>query len=234
MVFGYTLDQYNLLSLQRKEAEMKNLHIQQFELGPIGTNAFLLWEEGGHDAILVDAPPDAKQSIDPILKLRELRLSALWLTHGHWDHMAGAWEFAGEELEILGHKDDLELFDNPQRMANFAIPGLNLQPVEVTRWIEDGESFTALGRKVLVAHCPGHCPGNVSFYLSEESRCFVGDVIFSGSIGRTDLPGGDFETLENSIRKNIYTLPDETILHSGHGPDTTVTTEKGSNPFVRP
>jgi len=83
-------------------------------------------------------------------------------------------------------------------------------------------------------HCPGHCPGNVAFYFEQEQVCFVGDVIFSGSIGRTDLPGGDFSDLEKSIREKIYRLPDETKLGVGHGPDTTVGQEKQTNPFVRP
>ena len=212
---------------------MRNLNVQQFELGPIGTNAFLLWEDGGEDAVLVDAPPDAKESIEPILKLRELRLSALWLTHGHWDHMAGAWELVGDDVEILGHKDDLALFEDPQRMASFAMPGMDFQPVEVTHWVEDGETFHTFDREIQVEHCPGHCPGNVAFNLPEERRCFVGDVIFSGSVGRADLPGGDFTVLENSIRTKIYALPDETVLHPGHGPDTTVGQEKATNPFVR-
>ncbi len=212
---------------------MAELNVERFELGPIGTNAFLLWEEDGDESVLVDAPPDAKVTIEPILKLRGLRLSALWLTHGHWDHMAGAWEMTGDEIEILGHKDDLELFENPQRMASFAIPGMNFQPVDVTRWVGDNETFEAFGREVQVAHCPGHCPGNIVFHLPEEVRCFVGDVIFAGSVGRADLPGGDFDVLERSIRDKIYSLPDDTILHSGHGPDTTVGQEKATNPFVR-
>jgi hydroxyacylglutathione hydrolase len=82
-------------------------------------------------------------------------------------------------------------------------------------------------------HCPGHCPGNVGFYLASENLCFVGDVIFSGSVGRTDLPGGDFPALENSIKEKIYTLPDDTELAVGHGPNTTVGREKMSNPYVR-
>ena len=118
-------------------------------------------------------------------------------------------------------------------MSSFAMPGMDFRPVEVTRWVEDGESFTALEREILVAHCPGHCPGNVIFHLPEENRCFVGDVIFAGSIGRADLPGGDFDVLENSIHTKIYALADETVLHPGHGPDTTVGQEKETNPFVR-
>lgn len=211
---------------------MNELHVQAFELGPIGTNAFLLWEEDGRDAILVDAPPDAKAAIEPVLKLRDLQLKALWLTHGHWDHMAGAWEWSEDGLETLGHEDDRPLFENPAVMSTFALPGMDFRPVQITRWVEDGEELEAFGRKAEVFHCPGHCPGNIVFHFPQEARCFVGDVIFSGSIGRADLPGGDFPTLERSIREKLYRLPDETILHPGHGPDTTVGREKATNPYV--
>ena len=211
---------------------MSNLQFQKFELGPIGTNAFLAWKENGQDAILIDAPPEAKETIDPILKLRGLKLSAIWLTHGHWDHMAGAAELVEGEISVLGHKDDLQLFENPQCMSSFAMPGMNFQPVKITQWISDGDRLDLLGREVDVLHVPGHCPGNVAFHVPSKNCCFVGDAIFAGSIGRTDLPGGDFATLEKSIREKLYCLPGETSLHPGHGPDSTVDREMATNPFV--
>ena len=125
------------------------------------------------------------------------------------------------------------MFEQPGIMSTFAIPGLELKPVEITRWVEHGEKLDLWGREVEIRHCPGHCPGNVVFLDGEESRCFVGDVIFAGSVGRSDLPGGDFETLEVSIQESIYTLPEDTLLHPGHGEDTQVGREKISNPFVQ-
>jgi len=211
---------------------MSDLQFQKFELGPIGTNAFLVWEENGADAILIDAPPDAKSTIEPLLKLRGLELNALWLTHGHWDHMAGAAELTSGDMDVLGHKDDLELFENPQCMSSFAMPGMDFQPIQVTQWVADGDKLDLFGREVNVLHVPGHCPGNVAFHVSSEGWCFVGDAIFAGSIGRTDLPGGDFATLEKSIREKLYSLPGATSLHPGHGPETTVEHEMATNPFV--
>ncbi|MBU63320.1 MAG: MBL fold metallo-hydrolase [Opitutae bacterium] len=211
---------------------MSDLQLQKFELGPIGTNAFLVWEENGTEAILVDAPPQAKETIAPILATRGLRLSALWLTHGHWDHMAGAAELTSGEMTVLGHKDDLELFENPQCMSSFAMPGMEFQPISVTQWVSNKDKLELFGRDVEVLHVPGHCPGNVAFHVPSEGWCFVGDAIFAGSIGRTDLPGGDFATLEKSIKDNLYTLPPATSLHPGHGPDTTVEREMATNPFV--
>jgi hydroxyacylglutathione hydrolase len=211
---------------------MSDLQFQQFELGPIGTNAFLVWEENGTDAILIDAPPQAKETIEPMLTSRGLQLSALWLTHGHWDHMAGAAELTSGDMTVLGHKDDLELFENPQCMSSFAMPGMDFLPIQVTQWVADGDKLDLFGRKVDVLHVPGHCPGNVAFHVSSEGWCFVGDAIFAGSIGRTDLPGGDFATLEKSIKEKLYTLPPATSLHPGHGPETTVEREMATNPFV--
>ena len=211
---------------------MSDLQFQKFELGPIGTNAFLVWEENGTDAVLIDAPPEAKTTIAPILTSRGLKLSALWLTHGHWDHMAGAAELVEGEMTVLGHKDDLELFENPQCMSSFAMPGMDFQPIQVTQWVADGDKLDLFDREVDVLHVPGHCPGNVAFHVSSEGWCFVGDAIFAGSIGRTDLPGGDFATLEKSIKEKLYTLPSATSLHPGHGPETTVEHEMATNPFV--
>ena len=213
---------------------MSKLVVQKMELGPIGTNAYLLWEEDVHQAVLSDAPPDSAAAIEPVLSQNGLSLTGIWLTHGHWDHMAGASELAGEGVEVLGHSDDKMLFEQPAVMSTFAMPGMEFSPIGITRWIEEGESLDLWGRKVSILHCPGHCPGNVVFWIPDEEICFVGDVIFSGSIGRADLPGGDFAMLERSIREKIYGLPNHTKLLPGHGPDTSVEIEKESNPFVRP
>ena len=213
---------------------MSDLQIHKMELGPIGTNAFLLWEDGKQDAVLIDIPPMSKHEIDSALVDKGLKVAQIWLTHGHWDHMAGAWEYAGEGVEVIGHRADEIMFRDPGIMSGFSVPGMELKPVAITRWVEDGDEMELWARKVKVLHCPGHCPGNVAFYFEQEQVCFVGDVIFSGSIGRTDLPGGDFSDLEKSIREKIYRLPDETRLGVGHGPDTTVGQEKQTNPFVRP
>ncbi|MAK46266.1 MAG: MBL fold metallo-hydrolase [Opitutae bacterium] len=213
---------------------MKILCVEKMELGPIATNAFLLWEENGDgNAVLIDAPPFARDSVEEVLERQKIKLKSIWLTHGHWDHMGGVADFDTNELEIIGHRNDQIMFEQPGIMSTFAIPGLELKPVQITRWVEHGDNLDLWGRKVEVRHCPGHCPGNVVFWVKEAQRCFVGDVIFAGSVGRSDLPGGDFSTLENSILDSIYTLPDETLLHPGHGEDTEVGREKISNPFVQ-
>lgn len=221
-------------SLIRLSDLMSSLRIEKLELGPIGTNAYLVWKCGGGDAVLIDAPPNCSETIKPLLEKESLVLREIWLTHGHWDHMTGAADLVGDDTVVIGHRDDKTLFEQPAVMSAFAMPGMDFKPVTITKWVEAGDSLDLFGKKVVVNHCPGHCPGNVIFWIKEEAICFVGDVIFAGSIGRADLPGGNFEALEKSIQTCIYTLPEETKLLSGHGPDTTVGDERRDNPFVRP
>ena len=208
------------------------MKIACFELGPVATNAFLLWEEGGEDAVLVDAPQGARRAIQPALEEHGLKLTQLLLTHGHWDHMAGAAEVKAQGTETWGHEADRQLFAEPAVMSAFAMPGMSFDPVEIDHWVGEGDTVEVLGRQAEVRHVPGHCPGNVLFYFEAEKCALVGDAVFAGSIGRTDLPGGDFEVLAKAIRERIYTLPDEVVLLPGHGPSTTVGREKATNPFV--
>ena len=119
-------------------------------------------------------------------------------------------------------------------MEGFMGEKLGLEGIQVDQWVAAGDSLEALGQSVEVRHVPGHCPGNIMFVFSDQTTAFVGDAIFAGSIGRTDLPGGSFAELEASIRSQIYTLPDETTLYPGHGPATTVKIEKSTNPHVQP
>jgi glyoxylase-like metal-dependent hydrolase (beta-lactamase superfamily II) len=219
------------------------MHIHILPAGPIETNAYLLTEPGRGEAVLIDAPGDVWAEVEPILRKEKCRLVELWLTHGHWDHMQGAAEIVrATGARVRAHADDRPLIETPEVMKTFMLPGQELEPVKVDVWVRPGETIAALGTTAEVRHVPGHCPGNVLFYLqpavalakegSAPGLAFVGDALFAGSVGRTDLPGGDFAVLEKSIRNQIYTLPDATRVFPGHGPDTTVGEEKRNNPYV--
>ncbi len=211
------------------------MQIRVFPSGPIETNAYLLTDPDRGEAVLVDAPGEIWEQVRPVLESEGCRLVALWLTHGHWDHMQGAAEIVRETgARVLAHKADRALFERPEIMAAFLGEDLKLEPVAVDDWLEGSERFTALGTSVEVRHVPGHCPGNVLFYLPGVGNgvALVGDALFAGSVGRTDLPGGDFAMLERAIRSQIYTMPDTTVVLPGHGPPTTVGAERAGNPYV--
>lgn len=209
-----------------------NLHI--LPAGPIETNAYLLTERQLGEAVLIDAPADVWREIEPILAAEQCRLTELWLTHGHWDHTQGAAEIvAASGAKMLGHVDDRVLYETPEIMEQRMRRNLGLTPLKIDRWIAQGDRLRVLGVDVEVRHVPGHCPGNIMFYVAAAGAAFVGDALFNGAVGRTDFPGGSFEQLAASIRTQIYTLPDTTKVYPGHGPDTTVGHEKHTNPYVR-
>jgi glyoxylase-like metal-dependent hydrolase (beta-lactamase superfamily II) len=173
------------------------------------------------------------EQVAPILASERCRLGQLWLTHGHWDHTQGAAEVVRRTgARVFAHRDDAPLIETPEVMRPLLAQGIVVEPVKVDTWLEDGDSIEAFGGKVRVSHVPGHCPGSLLFYLDGAGAAFAGDVLFRGSVGRTDLPGGDFDELERSIRSRIYTLPDSTTVYPGHGGPTTVGEEKAGNPHV--
>jgi len=209
------------------------VQIATYELPPVGTNAYLLLPPNRAEAVLVDAPFGALKAISPQLKKANRRLAAVLLTHGHWDHIASAAECQAAGAAIYAHPDDREWIENPMMQADFMVPGLEIDPVRIDNFLQPRQILEIVGLSLEVRHVPGHAPGSVLFYDRVAKVAFVGDAIFAGSVGRTDLPGGDWEQLENSIRTQIYTLPGDTVLYPGHGPATTVAAERATNKFVR-
>jgi len=201
--------------------------------GPIQTIGYLLTEPALGEAVLVDAPGGIWAKIAPLLAKEGCRLKELWLTHGHWDHTQDAAKVVREsQARVRGHVDDRVLFETPEIMEERMGRELGLEPVKIDTWMAQGDRFQALGRAFEVRHVPGHCPGNVLFYQAETKTAFVGDALFNAGVGRWDLPGGSFNQLARSIREQIYTLPDETVVFPGHGERTSVGTEKAGNPYV--
>lgn len=209
------------------------LSLQVLPAGPLDTNAYLLTDTERGEALLIDAPVGVAPYISKVLKREGLRLVALLLTHGHWDHIADASSISALGAVVYGHKDDKDWYDNPMVMSVTMPEDLVIEPVHGMKWLEDGQTLWLMGQEIQILHVPGHAPGSVAFYFPLLGTAFVGDAIFAGSIGRTDLPGGDFKTLESSIRGKIYTLPKNTMLCPGHGQATTVGQEKAHNPFVK-
>lgn len=209
------------------------LQIETLTLGMLATNAFFLTDDTRpEEAVLVDAPPGAMQALRERLDGR--RLTHLLLTHGHFDHVEDAEEVRREtKAPACGHRADAEFFENPGLLAAALLPGIEIDPVNIDQWVEAGEKLHVLGHEVDVRLVPGHAPGNLLFHFPQEKVAFVGDAIFNGGVGRFDIPGGDWPTLERSIREQIYTLPEATVLYPGHGPETTVGEEKRTNPFVQ-
>ncbi len=195
-------------------------------------NASIVWCDETMEGAIVDPGGDL-----PTLKAEVARLGvklvALWLTHAHIDHAGGTGTLAREmNLPIIGpHTGDQYWIDGlPQQSQMFGFPKAEM--FTPTRWLVDGDTLT-LGRcTVTVRHCPGHTPGHVVFHSAEAQRCFVGDVLFAGSIGRTDFPGGDHDTLIASITERLWPMGDDTVFIPGHGPESTFGRERRFNPYV--
>lgn len=208
-----------------------NLHV--LPAGPIQTNAYLLTAPERGEAVLIDAPGDVWPAVKELLSKSGCKLKEIWLTHGHWDHMQGAAEIVRATGAVVrAHEADRVLIESPEVMKRFAGLTFSLEPVKVDQWVQQGDHLTAFGTTVEVRHVPGHCPGNVLFYFAEAGAAFVGDALFREGVGRWDLPGGDFDVLARSIREQIYTLPENTLVFPGHGPKTTVGHESENNPYV--
>ena len=205
--------------------------IESLDLPPIGTNAYCLLNPDQHTACVIDAPKALTSKQYSLAKQHNCQIEALASQRTLGPH-SGRVRLQIMRTLFTGHKADELLFNQPEKMANFALPSIELHPCNIDQWLIPGTEIELIGQKFEVRHVPGHCPGNVLLYCKAAKCAFVGDVIFDGSIGRYDLPGGDFGTLETSIKEQVYTLPKkDTILYTGHGGHTTVEKEATSNPF---
>lgn len=209
------------------------LEIVQLILGPIRTNTYLVADSATGEAVVIDPAWDgqfiAKEAVQ-----RHWQIRQLWITHAHYDHTGGVsslMEALDEPPVIAVHPADRSLWEHrgvPSHL-DLVLPALPAPTLD----LEDGLDLGLGGAHFKVRHTPGHTPGHCIFVCADAGACFCGDLIFKDSVGRTDLPGGDWNALVHSIRSCVYILPYQTRLLPGHGPETVVGEEKRNNPFVR-
>jgi len=209
------------------------LHYHTIPVTPFQQNCSLLWCDQTQAAAVIDPGGDLDEVLAEAQRLG-LKLEQIWLTHAHIDHAGAAGELEQQlGLPIIGpHPGDQFWIDAlAQQSQMFGFP--QARPFTPTRWLHDGDTVTLGRSSVQVRHCPGHTPGHVVFHSPEIGRAFVGDVLFAGSIGRTDFPQGDHEQLLASIRERLWPMGDATVFIPGHGPESSFGRERRSNPYVR-
>jgi len=200
---------------------------------PFQQNCSIIWDDRTMEAAVVDPGGDVPVILNALKELK-VKATKIWITHGHLDHVGGAAELAATLgiAEIEGpHEADRILIANVEKQAEkFGVPGL--KGVEPTRWLNEGDTVSIGAITFEVFHVPGHAPGHVVFVDRADDFALVGDTIFQGSVGRTDLPGCDHDLLISSIKSKLFTLGDEMTVLPGHGPATTIGRERLSNPFL--
>ena len=199
---------------------------------PFQQNCSLVWDDQTHQAAVIDPGGDLDHLQAEVRRLG-LHLEQIWLTHAHIDHAGGSGELARRlGLPIVGpHPGDQFWIDAlPAQSAQFGFAPA--EPFAPTRWLYDGDTVTLGAHTLQVRHCPGHTPGHVVFHSPDIGRAFVGDVLFAGSIGRTDFPQGDHDTLIASITQRLWPMGNDTVFIPGHGPESTFGRERRTNPYV--
>ena len=207
------------------------IRIDTIVVGPFEVNCYLIWNEQTGDAVIIDPGADEHLIFDAVQKAR-VTPRAILLTHGHGDHIAavGAVKSKYDILLYCGDGEERLLANPTANVSIFLGVPIVAPPPDVK--LKDEEHVAFGGLQFLVLSTPGHSPAGVCYLHETEGILICGDTLFAGSIGRTDLPGGSIETLLNSIRQKILTLPDSVVCYPGHGPRTTVGAERRSNPFL--
>ena len=211
-----------------------SIQILTIESEPFAENSYLVWNEGGSEAFVID-PGFQPELIREALEERRLSLTAIVCTHGHCDHVAGNAELkqAYPNAPLIIGAGDAEMLTDPMRNMG-ALFGFDVVSPPADRVVREGESLTVAGVAMDVFEVPGHSPGHMVYVIRDSRPTLVlgGDVLFRGSVGRTDFPGGSFEQLKANIERVLWPLPDDTVVYPGHGPVTTTGHEKRTNPFL--
>jgi hydroxyacylglutathione hydrolase len=205
------------------------MNVDTLTVGPFASNCFVI-TNGTKEALLVDPGDEAARIIDH-LRAHSLTVAAILITHGHMDHVSALADVhRAFPAPIAMHPvDEAWAFGEGNQMPpHYDVP---TAPANIDRALAEGQEWNDIGLRYRVLELPGHAPGHVGFYFPEQEALFSGDVVFAGSVGRTDLPGGDGRVLTQSL-KRVAELPDATRIYCGHGPDTSIANEKKQNPYL--
>jgi glyoxylase-like metal-dependent hydrolase (beta-lactamase superfamily II) len=210
-----------------------------FPAGAFAANCYLVAPAPGEECVIIDPGQDAERGIEELLDRYRLKPIAVLLTHGHIDHVWSVAPVCGAKgIPAYIHPDDRALLSDPGKGIDLMVKqqflgGMTFSEPDDVKALEDGETVPLAGLDFTIGHTPGHTPGSVTFRSGEDDldAFFTGDLLFAGSIGRTDLPGGDHETILRSLARTL-TLPDATVVLPGHGPTTTIGDERATNPFL--
>jgi len=205
--------------------------VETFEAGPVATNAYLVADQRGGKAVAIDAPQGAATLMVEQARDWNAPIVHLINTHAHWDHFLDNAELLRLTGATFGiHRDSAPLLTVPQ--TRYFGLDIDVEPSPPDFFLEEGQPLLVGELRFEILHCPGHCPGSVVLFEQKERAAFVGDVLFAGSVGRTDLPGGDHDKLIAAIRSKLLPLGDDVRVFPGHGPVTTLGVERLTNPFL--
>jgi glyoxylase-like metal-dependent hydrolase (beta-lactamase superfamily II) len=212
--------------------------IAGFPAGAFQTNCYVVAPAAGEECVIVDPGQDATGGVDELLREHRLKPVAVLLTHGHLDHVWSVAPVCGaRDVPAWIHPDDRHLLSDPAAgwsgTSASMFAGLTLSEPDDVRELADGAVLRLAGLELVVDHTPGHTRGSVGFRLPDDEVLFSGDLLFAGSIGRTDLPGGDYPTILRSLATKCLPLPDDTVVLPGHGPQTTIGRERATNPYLK-
>lgn len=210
------------------------MQVQKFTFNPFQENTYVLYDET-KECVIIDPgcyDKNEQEALKLFIEENGLKPVKLLNTHCHIDHVLGNFFVANTyELDLYMHKDDVVTLNNIPSYAHvYGFGAYQLSP-EPSHFLEDGDKVKFGNSELDVIFTPGHAPGHIVFYSAKDSFVINGDVLFQGSFGRVDLPGGDFQTLKDSILNKMFTLPEDTIVYTGHGGETTIGIEKSSNPI---